>query len=137
MNFPSGDQTGFIPRVATPRSLRSTHRITRRCMQPGAAESTRARTGVGQNSLVDQIADLVIDPSNPRRLLAGFKSVYQSINGAENWGTLMTPEDDYSASYYPPRLSAIAFAPYGPPRLKPRRWVSLAGSAGRIGRDSA
>jgi photosystem II stability/assembly factor-like uncharacterized protein len=65
-----------------------------------------------QNKLiVDQIADLVIDPSNPRRLLAAYKSIHQSINGAENWGTLITPEDDYSASYYPPRLSAIAFAP--------------------------
>jgi photosystem II stability/assembly factor-like uncharacterized protein len=65
-----------------------------------------------QNKLiVERIEDLVIDPSNPRRLLAAYKSIYQSINAAENWGTLITPEDDYSASYYSPRLRAIAFAP--------------------------
>ncbi len=66
-----------------------------------------------QNKLVDHIADLVIDPSNPRRLLAAFRNVYQSLDGGESWDTLMTAEDDYSSAYYPPRFSAIAFAPNG------------------------
>jgi photosystem II stability/assembly factor-like uncharacterized protein len=64
-----------------------------------------------QNRLVDQIADLVIDPSNPRRLLAAYKSVYRSLDGTESWDTVITPEDNYSSYYYPPRLSAITLAP--------------------------
>ena len=64
-----------------------------------------------QNRLVDQIAELMIDPSNPRRLLAAYKSVHRSLDGTEKWETVLTPEDDYVAYYYPPRVSAIAFAP--------------------------
>jgi photosystem II stability/assembly factor-like uncharacterized protein len=76
----------------------------------GVHKSTdRGRTW--ENSLFLSVADLVIDPSNPRRLLAAYSSLYQSVNGAENWRTLITPEDDYAASYYRPHLSSIAFAP--------------------------
>jgi len=64
-----------------------------------------------QKRLVDQIADLVIDSSNPRRILAAYKSVYRSLDGTKSWDTVITPEDDYSSYYYPPRLSAITFAP--------------------------
>jgi photosystem II stability/assembly factor-like uncharacterized protein len=64
-----------------------------------------------QMKLADRIADLVIDPSNPRRILAAYRSVYRSLDGAESWDTVMTPEDDVASFYYPPRLSAITFAP--------------------------
>jgi photosystem II stability/assembly factor-like uncharacterized protein len=64
-----------------------------------------------QRKLADQIADLVIDPNNSRRVLAAYRSVYRSIDGTESWDTLITPEDDYVSYYYPPRLNAISIAP--------------------------
>jgi photosystem II stability/assembly factor-like uncharacterized protein len=64
-----------------------------------------------QRKLADRIADLVIDPNNPRRILAAYRSVYRSLDGTESWDTVMTPEDDVASFYYPPRLSAITFAP--------------------------
>ena len=77
-----------LPRVPTPRSSRSTHRIVRHCMQPGqdgVHKSTDGGRTWQDRLIVDQIADLVIDPNNPRRLLAAYKSVYQSLDGAERW----------------------------------------------------
>ena len=72
----NGGETWIEPSAQspTPRSLRSIHRIVRRFMQPGAAESTRARTGAERGRTTDgsteYVADLVIDPNNPRRLFA-------------------------------------------------------------------
>ncbi len=64
-----------------------------------------------QRKLAERIADLVIDPSNPRRILAAYKNVYRSLDGAESWDSVKIPEDDVASFYYPPRLSAITFAP--------------------------
>ena len=62
-------------------------------------------------SSTSRIAELVIDPNNARRILAGFEHVYRSVDGAENWSNVLTPDDDYSSYYYPARVNSIAVAP--------------------------
>lgn len=73
---------------------------------------TWQKKGPPSSVLADQISELVIDPNNPRRLFAAYAHVYGSLDGADSWKTLMTPDDNYS-SYYggPPTVSAIALAP--------------------------
>ncbi len=68
------------------------------------------RTWQNNGWLAGYIADLVIDPNNSRRLFAADKSVHRSLDGADSWRTLLTPEDDYASSYYSPRVTALAFA---------------------------
>jgi hypothetical protein len=53
----------------------------------------------------------VIDSNNPRRILASGNNVYRSSNGAENWSSVLTPDDNYSSYYYPPTMNAVAIAP--------------------------
>jgi photosystem II stability/assembly factor-like uncharacterized protein len=64
-------------------------------------------------ALVDAIADLVIDPNDPRRILAGYRDVQRSVDAGSSWAAVLTPEDRYVSYYYPepPVVNAIAFAP--------------------------
>lgn len=69
------------------------------------------RTWQINGSLVEQIAALVIDPDDSRRLFAAYRSLHGSLDGGESWRTLFSPEDLYASGWYTPRLTAIAFAP--------------------------
>ncbi len=61
--------------------------------------------------LAEHIAELVIDPNNSRRLFAAYGSVNRSLDGADSWTRVMTPEDTYSSYYYPATIGSIALAP--------------------------
>jgi photosystem II stability/assembly factor-like uncharacterized protein len=69
------------------------------------------RTWQSNRTLADYIAELVIDPNNSRRLFAAYGSVNRSLDGADSWTRVMTPEDKYSSYYYPPTVTAMALAP--------------------------
>lgn len=111
-----GSWNGPIPRspaaavVAFDPSNRST--LYAAGIENGIARSTDGgRRWQNNGTLTDQIADLLIDPTNPRRVLAASRGVHRSLDGGESWETVMRPEDDYSSYYYPPRVEAIAVAP--------------------------
>jgi photosystem II stability/assembly factor-like uncharacterized protein len=77
----------------------------------GVQESTDGGGTWQKTGLVDYIADLLIDPNNPRRILAAYWNVYRSLDGADRWNRVMTPDDDYSSYYYPPTVTAMDLAP--------------------------
>jgi photosystem II stability/assembly factor-like uncharacterized protein len=84
-------------------------------IENGVSKSTDGgRQWQNNGTPTDQIADLVIDPSNSRRVLAAYRGVHRSLDGGESWETVMRPEDDYASYYYPPTVGAIAIAPSHP-----------------------
>jgi photosystem II stability/assembly factor-like uncharacterized protein len=72
--------------------------------------SDGGRTWERKSLATDYIADLVIDPNNPRRVFAAYDSVFRTDNGAESWERVMTTEN-VASFYYPPVINAIAIAP--------------------------
>ena len=76
------------------------------------AGRTWQQKGPPGGPLADVISELLIDPNNSRRLYAAYSHVYRSLDGADSWTSVMTPDDNYS-SYYggPPTVTAIALAP--------------------------
>ena len=72
---------------------------------------TWQRKSPPSGAISDYIAELLIDPNNSRRLFAAYGSIYRSLDGAEHWTPVLTPDDDYSSYYYPPTVSSIALAP--------------------------
>jgi photosystem II stability/assembly factor-like uncharacterized protein len=77
----------------------------------GVHKSTDGGRTWQNTGLVDYIAELLIDPSNPRRILAAYGGVYRSLDGADRWSRVLTPDDDYSSYYYPPTVTAMDLAP--------------------------